>query len=155
MNAAGDGIDSNGWLYINGGNVVVDGPTNNGNGALDAGAGIVQTGGFLIAVGASGMAEAPGSSSTIYNASIYLHATEEKGTKIEIKNSAGDTIISHLSAKSFSHIVVGAENFEKGQTYTLYIDGERTESFTISDITTTVGNSPRNYQVMGPDPKKM
>lgn len=155
VNAAGDGIDSNGWLYINGGSVIVDGPTNNGNGALDAGAGIVQTGGSLIAVGASGMAEAPGSSSSVYNASIYLYSSQKKGTKIEIKNSAGDTIISHVSAKSFSHITVGTKDFEKDQSYILYLDDEKTESFTITNITTMVGNSPKNYQVMGPDPRRM
>lgn len=140
VNAAGDGIDSNGWIYFNGGSVVVDGPTNNGNGALDAGAGIVMNGGTVIAVGASGMAESLGSSSTVYNASIFFDSTLPKGTSIAIKDSNNETVLSHTSAKTFSHMAIGTKGFENGQTYTIYIDGEKYSSFTIADIVTMVGN---------------
>lgn len=34
INAGGDGIDSNGYFYINGGTVYVEGPESNGNSAL-------------------------------------------------------------------------------------------------------------------------
>lgn len=37
INADGDGIDSNGYFYINGGTVYVEGPESNGNSALDYG----------------------------------------------------------------------------------------------------------------------
>ena len=144
VNSAGDGIDSNGYLYFNGGNVVVDGPTNNGNGALDAGAGIKMTGGTVVAVGASGMAESLGDSSSIYNANIYFDATLKAGSVIKIKDTSGDTVISHTSKKSFNHMAVGAEQFEFGETYTIYVDGEKYQSFTISNIITTVGNSYQN-----------
>ena len=143
VNSAGDGIDSNGYLYFNSGNVVVDGPTNNGNGALDAGAEIKMTGGTVVAVGASGMAESLGDSSSIYNANIYFDATLKAGSVIKIKDTSGDTVISHTSKKSFNHMAVGAEQFEFGETYTIYVDGEKYQSFTISNIVTTVGN---NYQ---------
>ena len=148
VNAAGDGVDSNGYLYFNGGTVVVDGPTNNGNGALDSGAGIVMNGGTVIAVGASGMAETLGSSSTVYNASIYFSSAQSAKTKIEIKDSAGNAIIGHTSAKAFNHISVGTTDFELGETYTIYINGEKYQEFTISGIVTTVGNSNTNQQMM-------
>lgn len=144
VNASGDGIDSNGYLYFNGGTVTVDGPTNNGNGALDAGAGIVMNGGTVIAVGASGMAETLGSSSSVYNASIYFSSYYSAGTKVEIKNSAGETIISHTSAKAFNHMSVGTSAFEQGETYTIYVNGNSYTTFTISSITTTVGASANN-----------
>lgn len=35
INAQGDGVDSNGALYVSGGKTYVDGPENSGNGALD------------------------------------------------------------------------------------------------------------------------
>ena len=148
VNASGDGIDSNGYVYFNGGTVVVDGPTNNGNGALDAGVSIAQTGGTVLAIGASGMAETLGSASSVYNASIYLSATQSAGTKLEIKDSTGATIISHTSAKAFNHIAVGTTDFQYGETYTLYIDGTKYTEFTISSITTTVGNSNQNFNNM-------
>lgn len=148
VNSSGDGIDSNGYLYFNGGTVVVDGPTNNGNGALDAGAGIVQTGGTVIAVGASGMAEVPGSSSNIYNASIYFTSTLAAGTKIEIKDSFGNIIISHTSAKTFNHMAVGTPEFKPGETYTIYINDTEYTTFIVSFINTTVGSSTGNFNNM-------
>lgn len=140
VNSAGDGLDSNGYIYINGGNVVVDGPTNSGNGALDAGAGIIMNGGTAVAVGASGMAGDLGNSSAIYSASIFFASTLPKDTLIEIKDSAKNTIISHTSAKTFSHMAVGSSAFKSGETYTIYINGSEYDSFTILETVTVVGN---------------
>ena len=140
VNASGDGIDSNGYLYFNGGTVAIDGPTNNGNGALDSNYGIFMNGGTVIAVGASGMAESLGSSSSVYNVSIYLTSYQSAGTEIEIKDSAGETIISHASAKTFNHIAAGSTSFKQGETYTIYINGNKYDTFTIESITTTVGS---------------
>lgn len=148
VNASGDGIDSNGYLYFNGGTVAVDGPTNNGNGALDGGAGITQTGGTVVAVGASGMAETLGSNSSIYNASIYFTSALTAGTKVEIKDSAGETIISHTSAKAFNHMSVGTPSFQNGETYTIYVNGSSYTTFKISSITTTVGSGTGNFNNM-------
>ena len=141
VNASGDGIDSNGYIYFNGGTIIVDGPTNNGNGALDSGVAIIQNGGVVIAVGASGMAEALGSESTINSTSIYFKSNQKAGTTITIKNSSGEEIIKHTSAKSFSHMSVGTTDFKSGETYTIFINDEEYESFTISDIVTIVGDT--------------
>ncbi len=145
VNAAGDGVDSNGNLNFGGGKVVIDGPTNNGNGALDAGIEISMNGGEVIAVGASGMAESLGSGSTVYNVSIYFNTNQLAGTKIEIKDSDDKTILKHISAKSFNHLAAGSEKFIPTKTYTVYIDGEEYEKFTVSSIVTTIGNS---YDIM-------
>ena len=147
INSSGDGIDSNGYLYFNGGTVIVDGPTNNGNGALDSGAGITMSGGTVIAIGFSGMAGTLGANSSIFNASIYFATAQQAGTTIEIKNSSGETIISHTSAKTFNHMSVGTEKFMLGETYTIYINDSVYQEFTISDVVTTVGNSNANYQM--------
>ncbi len=145
VNSTGDGIDSNGWLYFNGGKVIVDGPTNNGNGSLDAGVEIVMNGGEVLAIGSSGMAESLGNTSTINNINIYLSSQESANTKIEIKDKNDNTILSHTSTKSFSHIAAGSSKFMLGESYTIYFNGEKYKTFTISDITTTIGNSNANY----------
>ena len=144
VNASGDGIDSNGYIYFNDGKVVVDGPTNNGNGALDAGIGIFMNGGEVIAVGSSGMAESLGNSSNIYNISIYFPTSQSANTKIEIKNSDSESIITHTSAKAFTHLAAGSAYFKLGETYTIFLNGEEYQTFTISDTVTTVGNSATN-----------
>ncbi|MBO7132296.1 carbohydrate-binding domain-containing protein [Candidatus Saccharibacteria bacterium] len=145
INSAGDGIDSNGYLYFNDGSVVVDGPTNNGNGALDSSLDIVMRGGEVIAVGAAGMAESLGTSSTIYNVNIYFKKVYPAETKVEIRDSAGETVLQHESAKSFNHFAGGSEKFIPTESYTIYVDDEEYEEFKITNIVTTVGNS---YDIM-------
>lgn len=148
VNASGDGVDSNGWLYFNGGSITIDGPTNNGNGALDSGLGIVMNGGSVIAIGASGMAETLGSSSSVNNVSIYLSSTQSAKTKIAIKDPSGNTVLEHTSAKTFNHIAAGATDFKLGETYTIYLNDSEYDTFTISGITTTVGNNNTNQYNM-------
>ena len=144
VNASGDGIDSNGWLYFNGGEVVVDGPTNNGNGALDASMGIIMNGGKVLAIGASGMAESLGNTSSVNSINVYFSEIYPAGTVISIQDASGNEVFSHTSAKSFSHLAAGSTAFTLGSTYSIYINGELSESFTISGIVTNVGqNSTR------------
>ena len=62
----GDGIDINGPVYMTDGSLLINGPTENMNGALDS-SGFYITDGLLVAVGSSGMAMAPSTSSTQYS----------------------------------------------------------------------------------------
>lgn len=147
INSGGDGVDSNGYLYFNGGNVIVDGPTNDGNGALDAGVQISFNGGEVIAIGASGMAESLGEKSGICNISIYFSSTQTAGTEVKLKDSNDNVILEHTSAKTFSHLAAGSEKLIPGETYTIYLDGEVYDKFTISTVTTTIGNSRANQNM--------
>ncbi len=140
INSSGDGIDSNGWLYFNGGQIIVDGPTSNINGALDAGMGIVMNGGKVFAIGTSGMAESLGSSSSVNNISIFLSSAYPAKTKISIKDSSGDTLVEHSSIKAFDHIAFGDNSLTLGKQYTLYLNDVEAKTFTLSEITTIVGN---------------
>lgn len=144
INSAGDGIDSNGYLYFNGGNTIVNGPTNNGNGSLDATGGITTSGGSVIAIGSSGMVEPLGSQSLAYNINVYLDTIKPAGTNIKIADTSGNLILSHISAKSFSHILAATGGFKLGGTYTIYLDGEEYQTFTITEVTTTIGRGQPN-----------
>ncbi len=144
INAAGDGIDSNGYIYISGGYLAIDGPTNDNNSAIDFGTNIIMNGGTVIAVGSSGMAETLGSVGSVLNVSIYFSANQPAGTNIEIKNSADETILEHTSAKAFTNITAGLPAFKLGETYTLYLDGEPSQTFLLTDTTTTIGTNNHN-----------
>ena len=143
INTAGDGIDSNGWLYFNGGKTIIDGPTTDNNGALDSGLGTITNGGEVIAIGSSGMATNLGESSAVNNISVYLGQTYPSNTSIEVRDAAGNTLISHLSAKTFNHIAIASKDFTLGTTYHLFLNNEEYKSFTISNVTTTIGNDFR------------
>lgn len=154
INASGDGVDSNGYIHFNGGLVIIDGPTNNGNGALDSTLGIIQTDGTVIALGSSGMAENLGQSSSIYNISVYLEKTAPSKTKIKIKDASGETIISYISAKAFSHLSVGTPDFKLGETYTIYLNDKEYDSFTIYEVVTVVGDAPETPTNQRPIPNQ-
>ena len=63
VEANGDGLDSNGSIYVTGGTTMVVGPTSGGNGILDIGDGngyeLSCTGGVLLGIGTSDMAVYP------------------------------------------------------------------------------------------------
>ncbi|MGM9873347.1 MAG: carbohydrate-binding domain-containing protein [Bacilli bacterium] len=70
LNAAGDGLDSNGNITMSGGNILAIGPTNQGNGVLDYDGTFKATGGYVLAIGASGM-----------NQSVTASGDAKSGTK--------------------------------------------------------------------------
>ena len=127
VNAAGDGLDSNGNLYITGGEVYVNGPEDSGNGALDYDGTGEITGGTLVAVGSSGMAQNM-SSSSIQGCILYnLNSTQSAGSTITIKDASGTTIVSYTPTKSYQSVVISAPMMKQGETYTLTAGNEVNE----------------------------
>ncbi len=122
VNANGDGLDSNGKLTVSGGTVLVDGSTNDGNGALDSNNGITVTGGFLIAAGNSGMAEYPDDASQNVIV-ITLDNYQNEETLVTLCDENGTEIISFAPSKKFNSVVVSSDALESGKTYTLYLGG--------------------------------
>lgn len=141
VDATGDGIDVNGSAYINDGHIQVDGPTNDGNGALDYDSVFQVNGGTLLAGGSSGMLQSCSSSSSTYNVTIGFTSSYGSSDKITITDSNGNEIITYQSSKSYKALIVASQDFKKGSTYTIKVNGEEYKTFTISSITTTVGNT--------------
>lgn len=139
VNAEGDGLDSNGDMTISGGNVIIDGPTNGGNGALDSNNEIIVTGGTLIAAGSSQMTECPDNSSTQYTASATFESTQQAGTSVKLLDENGGEVINFTSAKTFDNIVISSPDILKDKTYTFYLNDTESESFTASEIISTIG----------------
>ena len=75
VDAEGDGLDSNGSIFLSGGTVYVNGPVSDGDGALDYNGGADITGGTIIAVGSSGMAQGFSDSSAPVS---YTHLCQVK-----------------------------------------------------------------------------
>ena len=142
VNASGDGIDSNGYVYINGGNTVVYGPTNDGNAALDFGLGVIATGGKCIALGSSGMAEAFSTESTQGAMLVNIDTTASKGSVVELKDSTGKVIMSVTGIKTFDSIAITSPDIKKGETYTLSVDGN---DVTVEMTDVTYSNSKGGF----------
>lgn len=67
---------------------------------------------------------------------------------LENKNGIGvildennEEIISYTPTKSFASIIVSTNKLSLSNTYTIKIDNETYETFTVSSITTIVGNT--------------
>lgn len=140
VNAGGDGIDSNGTITINGGEIYVDGPTSGGDGALDYADTCEINGGILVAIGSIGMATAPTSDSTQYSVNAAFSKIYNGETKVTVKDSSGNEVLTYTPAKNFQSFVFSTDKLKSGETYTIYAGDTQEGTFTVSDITTTVGN---------------
>lgn len=141
MNAGGDGTDSNGDIVITGGTVFIDGPTDNGNGALDYNGTFTISGGILVAAGSSGMAESPGASSAQPSIMMYYSNVQSAGTTITLKDESGTVVVTFTPSKQYSTAAISAPGFEIGQTYTLYSGDAAVTSIALSDAVTYLNES--------------
>jgi len=134
VNATGDGLDSNGSIFITGGTTLVNGPTSNGNGPLDCGdqsGYISQTGGTLVAVGSSGMAIGVTQGSQ-YSAIVRHTAAVASTSQYVVLDSANNPVLSFKPVKNSYSIAVSSSLFTSGG-YKLYSGGTLTNPTSTSD----------------------
>lgn len=126
--AGGDGVDSNGDLTINGGEIYIDGPSDNGNSAIDYGdrSSAYMNGGTLVAIGNSGMAEGMSDSSKQKVLMVKLGEQMEAGDVV-LTDSEGNVIVSYTALKSYDCVIISTAEVESGATYTLTTSGTTTE----------------------------
>lgn len=132
--AGGDGADSNGNLTINGGELYIDGPSDNGNAAIDYGenATAAINGGTVVAVGSSGMLESLDSSSE-QGIIMSAVASGSSGDEIKLMDSAGNELVSFTAAKAYDSVVISTEKISEGETYTL-VTGENEISIVMDEL---------------------
>ena len=124
VNAEGDGLDANGSITMNGGTVIVNGPTQSGNGTLDYDGSFQINGGTLIGAGSAGMMQAPGTTSTQYSLAVAFNNTLSAGSLVHIENSAGETILTFAPGKTYQSLVFSSPVLVANETYTIYQGGE-------------------------------
>lgn len=126
--AGGDGVDSNGDLTINGGEIYIDGPSDNGNSAIDYGdrSSAYVNGGTLVAIGSSGMAEVMSDSSKQKVLMVKL-GEQMEGGNVVLTDSEGNVIVSYTALKTYDCVIISTAEVESGATYTLTTSGTTTE----------------------------
>ena len=138
VNSSGDGLDSNGDIHINGGEVYVSSAEDSGNTALDwNGAGYVD-GGILIAAGMPGMAEAVSDESGQNILTVCYENQIAAGTEISVKDPEGKVIMGWTVPKAFQSLQLSASGLETDKTYTVTA-GETENSVTITGTNTYEG----------------
>ncbi len=156
--AQGDGIDVNGSIEMTDGVVIVDGPSENMNGALDYDGSFTLSGGYFLAAGSAGMAMAPGTTSSQNSVLVNLNSSLQPGTLIHLQNSAGEDIFTFAPTRIYQSFTFSSPELKNGETYTVYYGGNSTGSltdglyqggeyldgveyteFTISSVVTSIG----------------
>lgn len=123
IKASGDGIDANGNIEISGGTIAVDGASHGGNGVLDFDKSFNISGGTLLGVGTSSMAQAPSTSSTQNSVVFYLNNNYQSGNIIRIVGSDGSVVCTYLASCSFDWVCISSPKIKIGVTYTVYVGG--------------------------------
>ncbi len=110
----GDGIDSNGWLVINGGTVKAWACGTSADSGIDADMGIQLNGGTVYASGSM-----TDRMEGTQNFAVFSFAQIRKAAEFTLKNGAGEAVLSCTPANAFQNLVFSAPQLTEG-TYTLW-----------------------------------
>lgn len=111
----GDGIDSNGWLVINGGSVTAQACAFSGDAGIDSDMGIHINGGKVFATGnmLDRISESNG------NYAVFSFAQSQKGGTFSLKNSQNSVVAENEITNSFTYLIISDEALAAGD-YTLW-----------------------------------
>lgn len=142
VNAEGDGIDSNGNLIINGGEITVDGPTGSGNGPIDSDGTMSINGGTVVLASSAGMVQLPRSSDGQNILSVIFSERQSAGAEVTVRETqSGDVLVSHKPAKEFQAFVYSSDKIKVGTEYTVSVNGSDVETVTAVQGTTSAGSA--------------
>ncbi|MBQ3125872.1 MAG: carbohydrate-binding domain-containing protein [Clostridia bacterium] len=111
----GDGIDSNGWLVINGGSVYAQACAFSGDAGIDSDMGIHINGGTVVASG--NMLDRIGDSGQTF--AVFQFAAAQEGGLYSLRNAAGSAVVEREIENSFSYLVISDPALTEGE-YSLY-----------------------------------
>lgn len=135
VNAAGDGLDSNGNLSIGGGTTVVSGPEDGGNGALDYSLEGTYEGGTVLAVGSSGMAQGFSGASGAWAAA---DVDGDAGDAVSLVDAEGNVLASLVSDKAFQSVIVASDRLDEGSEARIVVGGEASGASSLSSLAAAV-----------------
>ena len=139
VDAEGDGLDANGSIEINGGTVVVNGPTSGANAALDYDDNAKLNGGTVLFVDNGGMTMGFGSDSS--QAFLMASVQGTAGTTVEVVDSSGKTVASLKASKAFSTVLISSPEIKEGEKYTIKV-GSNSTTATASKQAANIGGGP-------------
>lgn len=150
--AGGDGLDSNGAIYFNGGTSYVEGSSQGGDSPLDSAEsnensedhGVYMNGGNVIATGTNGMLESPQTSSSQYSIVYTSSTTFTKGDALNVTDSDNNILFTTTITNSGNSIILSSSSFINEGKYTIYLNGTALETIEITSKVTTSGTTSGN-----------
>ncbi|ADG74039.1 conserved hypothetical protein [Cellulomonas flavigena DSM 20109] len=119
--ATGDGLDSNGTAQMSGGTLVVDGPTEFINSAVDTNGAFTVTGGTLIGVSSAGLLGTP----TVQSPQTWVSLGSEQpaGTLLHVLAPDGTVLASFRTTKASGNLLYSHASLQLGSQYRLAVGG--------------------------------
>ena len=139
VDADGDGLDANGSIEINGGTVIVNGPSTGANGALDYDDTATLNGGTVLFV--DGGAMTSGFSNTSSQAFLMASIQGTSGSTVEVVDSSVKTVTSLTASKTFSTVLISSPDLKDGEKYTIKV-GSNSTTATSSKQASNIGGGP-------------
>ena len=120
----GDGIDSNGDFYMEGGTVLISGPESDEERVIDYNGQVTCAGGRMIAVGPWARMQDLGENPEQNYFIVYYEEARPAGSEAVLKDEAGNTVLSFVPARPYKAAVVTAEVLETGSRWT-FVSGDK------------------------------
>lgn len=117
----GDGIDSNGWLVINGGIVTAQACSTSGDAGIDSDMGIHINGGTVLATG--NMLDRLEDGGQTYAVFSFTQPQSE-GKTYTLKNSANEVVAEHIPTNAFTQFVISTADLAEGD-FTFWADSQQ------------------------------
>ena len=130
LGAEGDGIDSNGYLVINGGVVIAIAKPMSDSG-LDSDMGSMINGGYVVATGST--MDWPESNSSQVTMNLQFASSQEAEEALIVTDTEGKVVFAYDPEKDettgsysrgYQGAVISCPEFQMGETYYLYVGGD-------------------------------
>lgn len=138
LNASADGIDSNGDLYIDGGELYLSTPVTGDTSIIDYNGTSHITGGTVAAAGSTMMLQYFGEKSTQNYVVKYYEEIQNGGTEIRLTDAEGRVLVSYAPEDDYAAVIISTPKLEKDGAYKI-VTGETSDDVTITDVMTEVG----------------
>ncbi len=152
VKAAGDGLDSNGELYISGGNIIVYGAAAGGPGSdnfpFDHDGSFAITGGYIFGAGSSQMEEGVQSSTQGY---VVNRSAYNQGTVINVEDSQGTVLFTETLAERVNYMMYSSPEMTTSGSYRFKTQTSA-EQIAISQCQITLSQDSYIYNGMAKQP---
>lgn len=120
VDAAGDGVDSNGSFAQSGGVLLVSGPDSGADSAIDYEMTAEITGGTLLAVGSAGMAQSLTGGTQPF---VFANVSGQAGQSVALVDQDGTVLASFTAAKQFATVVASAPGLSEDGACSIVVGG--------------------------------
>ncbi|MDR1321605.1 MAG: carbohydrate-binding domain-containing protein [Gracilibacteraceae bacterium] len=140
--AGGDGIDANGNIFLEGGAVRISGPSQGMEGAVEMNGVMLVSGGELITAGSVTNVSAESAQAVLL---VSYTQPQAAGSVIALKDAGGETLLEYTSKTGYTASGFTSPALTVGETYALFIDGEKKTDIRLQDLITSIADDGGAY----------